>query len=124
MTTIDSGGTPVGRKWTRWFRRDSLTHSCFAVCAYDGSDLVGMGRVVGDFGLCFYIQDVIVVRPTRRGAWGCHHASHDEVHLGARGQDTYVGLMSAVGKEPFYHQYGFTSRPTDTLGAGMTLLWS
>jgi hypothetical protein len=38
-------------------------------------------------------------------------------------ENTYVGLGSALGKESFYHRYGFTSRPTHTLGAGMTLFW-
>jgi predicted N-acetyltransferase YhbS len=31
--------------------------------------------------------------------------------------------MSAVGKEDFYHRYGFTSRPTERLGCGMTRFW-
>ena len=34
-----------------------------------------------------------------------------------------VGLMSAVGKEPFYHRFRFTSRPTESLGCGMTRFW-
>jgi len=28
-----------------------------------------------------------------------------------------------VGKEAFYEKYGFTTRPTDKLGAGMTIFW-
>jgi GNAT superfamily N-acetyltransferase len=102
----------------------SLAHSCFAVCAYDGPDLVGTGRVVGDLGLCFYIQDVIVVRTHQGKGVGdaimrrlMKFVSEHAV------ENTYVGLMSAVGKETFYQRYGFTSRPTEALGAGMTLFW-
>ena len=42
------------------------------------------------------------------------HANHNSV----------VGLMSATGKEAFYEKYGFTIRPTEKLGAGMTIFWS
>ncbi len=102
----------------------SLTHSCFAVCAYDGSELIGMGRVVGDFGLCFYIQDVIVLRTHQEKGIGDAIMRRIMKFISVHAvQDTYVGLMSSVGREPFYHRYGFTSRPTETLGAGMTLLW-
>ena len=41
------------------------------------------------------------------------HASHNSI----------VGLMAAKGKEPFYLRYGFTKRPNDAFGAGMTLYW-
>jgi len=34
-----------------------------------------------------------------------------------------VGLMSAKGKEFFYEKFGFTNRPTITLGSGMTIFW-
>ncbi len=38
-------------------------------------------------------------------------------------QNMIVGLMSAKGKEAFYEKYGFTVRPTEGLGAGMTMFW-
>ena len=41
------------------------------------------------------------------------HASHN----------TIIGLMAACGKESFYEKYGFTRRPTERLGAGMTMFW-
>jgi hypothetical protein len=28
-----------------------------------------------------------------------------------------------MGKEAFYERYGFTIRPTDKFGAGMTMIW-
>ncbi len=102
----------------------SLTHSCFAVCVFDDSDLVGMGRVVGDYGLCFFIQDVIVVRTHQGRGLGDALMRRLMKYISEHAvEDTYVGLMSAVGTESFYHRYGFTSRPTEALGAGMTLLW-
>ena len=43
----------------------SLPKSIFAICAELNSKLVGFGRVVGDGGLCFYIQEKI-------GLWGIY----------------------------------------------------
>jgi len=37
-----------------------LPQSQYVITAFDGDEVVGTGRVVGDGGLCFYIQDVIV----------------------------------------------------------------
>jgi hypothetical protein len=38
-------------------------------------------------------------------------------------ENTVIGLMAAKGKEPFYERYGFTVRPNDKLGSGMTMFW-
>ena len=101
-----------------------LPESLHVVCAFDRAELVGMGRIVGDGGLCFYIQDVIVARSHRRRGVGTAVMEALMAFIAYRAvKDTYVGLMSAVGKEPFYGRFGFTSRPTDTLGCGMTLMW-
>ena len=101
-----------------------LPRSEFAVCAFEGEERVGTGRVVGDGGLCFYIQDLIVL-DTHQGRGigaGLMEAIMDFISSSAV-RDSYVGLMSAVEKEPFYHRHGFTSRPTEALGCGMTLFW-
>ena len=37
--------------------------------------------------------------------------------------NSVIGLMAAKGKEPFYTRYGFTIRPDDRLGSGMTMWW-
>jgi len=102
----------------------SLDRSCYAVSVFDGSELVGMGRVVGDLGLCFYIQDVVVLKTYQGlGVGEAIMRRIMEFVADHAVEHTYVGLMSAVGKEGFYHRYGFTSRPTATLGCGMTLFW-
>ena len=41
--------------------KQGLRHSLFAVSIYNGEELVAMGRVVGDMGIAFYLQDVIVL---------------------------------------------------------------
>lgn len=102
----------------------ALWQSCFSVRAYDGPSLAGIGRVVGDFGLCFFVQDVIVLR-THQGLGigdGIMRRLMDFISKHAV-EHTYVGLMAAAGKEGFYHRYGFESRPTEGLGCGMTMFW-
>ena len=101
-----------------------LLNSLYCVCAYLDGRIVGMARVIGDGGLVFYIQDVIVF-PEFQGqgigrqmmekvmAYIENHAHHN----------TIIGLMSAVGKESFYERYGFSKRPTEKYGAGMTRFW-
>jgi hypothetical protein len=37
--------------------------------------------------------------------------------------NTIIGLMAAKGKEAFYENYGFFTRPTENCGAGMTQFW-
>jgi len=101
-----------------------LPRSLHVVCAYQGQEIVGVGRVVGDGGLCFYIQDVIVLKSHQGRGIGAGLMDRIMDFIAARSvRDTYVGLMSAVGKEAFYHRYGFTSRPTEKLGCGMTRFW-
>ncbi len=102
----------------------ALPGSLYCVCAYIDTELVGMARVVGDAGMVYYIQDVIVDPGRQRQGIGAQlmdqvmgyikaHASHN----------TIVGLMSAKGKEAFYEKYGFVNRPNDRLGSGMTIFW-
>lgn len=136
-TVIRYENTPPSAEGYNRLRRDAgwpemdvatvercLPQSLFAVCAFQGDDLVGTGRVVGDGGLCFYIQDVIVLRSHQGRGIGAGimdrimgFIAHGSV------KNSYLGLMSAVGKEPFYHRYGFTTRPTGALGSGMTRFW-
>ena len=103
---------------------DGLPRSLCCACAFDGPRMVGMGRVVGDGRLCFYIQDVIVLKSHQRRGIGTEIMNRIMAYIGARAvRDSYLGLMAASGKEPFYARYGFVERPTETLGCGMTLFW-
>ena len=44
----------------------ALAHSIYRAAVYDGNRIVGMARMIGDMGLCYYIKDVIV-RPAYQG---------------------------------------------------------
>ena len=102
----------------------SLPRSLYGVCAYLDGNMVGMARVIGDGGLVFYIQDVIVLPDHQRQGIG--RMMMDQVMDYIRRHahpNSVIGLMAAKGKEPFYEAYGFTPRPNDRLGCGMTLFW-
>jgi len=45
---------------------EGLSNSLFSVCVFHEGALAGLGRVVGDGGLYFYIQDVVVL-PEHQG---------------------------------------------------------
>ncbi len=102
----------------------SLPNTLYSLCAFVDGQLVGMARIIGDGGMVYYIQDVIVL-PTYQGQ-GIGVQMMDRVmdYIRAHAShNTIIGLMAACGKEPFYEKYGFTRRPTDHLGAGMTMFW-
>jgi predicted N-acetyltransferase YhbS len=104
--------------------RRCLPRSLYVVCAFEGEQMVGTGRIVGDGGLCFYVQDVIVLTSHQGRGIGAGLMDRIMGFIAGRSvKNSYLGLMSAVGKEEFYHRYGFTSRPTEKLGCGMTRVW-
>lgn len=102
-----------------------LDGSLYAVCALLDDEIVGSARVVGDGRSVFYIQDVIV-RPEHQGQ-GIGRAMMEKVMdyiASAACQGAVVGLMAAVGREPFYERFGFHTRPNEREGAGMLQFWN
>ena len=99
-----------------------LGNSLFSVCLMCRDRVVGCGRVVGDGGIYFYIQDVIVL-PEYQGR-GLGRRIMDAImgYLATHAQpNAFVGLMAAVDVSGFYERYGFTERPADR--PGMCRIW-
>ena len=96
----------------------SLQRSLFAVTAVATGDdtwAIGMGRIVGDGAIYFYIQD-IVVRPEWQGL-GVGRAIMDTLMAWLRDhapERAFVGLFAAAGREGFYAHYGFLRHPSLT----------
>ncbi len=83
---------------------------CSYVLEHDG-EVVGCARVVGDGGLYFYLQDV-VVSPEHQGRGqgaALMGALMAFLERSAR-PGAFVGLMAAEGVEAFYERYGFRRR--------------
>ena len=101
-----------------------LANASYAVVARVGGKAVGMARVLFDFGYTAYIHDVIVHPDYQRRGIGTELVNNILRWLGDNScSDEYMQyvVVAAKGKERFYERFGFVSRPTDELGAGMTL---
>jgi len=100
--------------------KDSLDNSLFHVTIRDNSQLIGMGRVVGDGAMYFYIQDVVVDPNYQNMGVGSALMIKIENYLSVSARKgSTIGLLAAKGKEAFYVKYGYTQRPNDFLGNGM-----
>lgn len=101
-----------------------LAHTAFVVAARDGEKIVGMGRMLFDFGYTAYLGDVIV-RPEYQGqgiGTMIVTALKDKVMEAAEPGDKIMFiLVAAKGKEAFYEQFGFKKRPNDFNGCGMSM---
>lgn len=88
--------------------KTSLTNSIYSVMVKDGDEVIGMGRIVGDGAIYFYIQDVMV-RPDYQ-CKGIGKEIMDELmrylkeHAPSK---AFVGLFASEGKEAFYEEYDF-----------------
>jgi ribosomal protein S18 acetylase RimI-like enzyme len=100
--------------------KNSLVNSLFHVVIRDQSSIIGMGRVVGDGSMYFYIQDLVVDPDYQQQGIGRTLMTEIERYLSdVAKKGSTIGLLAAKGKESFYSHYGFTSRPSDSLGNGM-----
>jgi ribosomal protein S18 acetylase RimI-like enzyme len=100
-----------------------LAASLFGAVLLDAAgEIAGCARVVGDGGVYFYVQDLIVA-PSLQGL-GLGDLLLDEVlaylERSAPAGAT-VGLIAAEGKAGFYARRGWAPRPA--AGPGMTLAW-
>ena len=95
-----------------------LKNSLYSVVAKVEDEIIGCGRVVGDGGMYFYIQDVIVLPEHQGRGIGVEIMDRLMSYLDRNAKPTaFIGLMAGNGVAPFYHRYGFTDRPKD--GPGM-----
>jgi hypothetical protein len=97
--------------------RAGLSGSLYSVVRERDGDAVGCGRVVGDGGVYFYVQDVIVVPELQGVGWGARIMAAVMHYLEASVRPgSFIGLMAAKDVEGFYRRYGFDRRPDDRPG--------
>ena len=101
-----------------------LAHTAFVLAARDGERIVGMGRMLFDFGYTAYLGDVII-RPEYQGKGiGTQIVTRlkDKVMEAAEPGDKIMFILGAAkGKEAFYEKFGFKQRPNDFSGSGMSM---
>ncbi|HDY72519.1 MAG TPA: N-acetyltransferase [Nitrospirae bacterium] len=95
----------------------ALNSSLYSVVAIESDQVIGMGRIIGDGGLYYYIQDLIV------------HPDYQNKGIGKRlmkelmnyidehaASGSFIGLMSATGYYRFYESFGFKARDINAPG--------
>jgi GNAT superfamily N-acetyltransferase len=109
--TMDPKSTKIG-----------LQNSIYSVCVYRENNLVGYGRVIGDWAIHFYIQDVMVLPEYQGKGIGTRIMNYIMRFLKEHGHpNSYFGLFAAKGKAEFYEKFGFIRRDPD--GPGMFQWW-
>ena len=95
----------------------ALQSDLYSVCVTNKGSVVGMGRVIGDGAIYFYIQDLIVVPELRNKGIGRTIMNSIDQYLIKNAPDgAFVGLMAAEGTYAFYQNFGFKARPNDRPG--------
>lgn len=107
----------------RYEREDvqaALDGGLCSVVAYVDGVPAGIGRLVGDGRIAFFIKDLVVLPEYQGLGIGSRVLEALIDYVRSRCCDhAYVGLMSTPGKEAFYEGKGFVRRPTSDMGSGM-----
>lgn len=98
--------------WTNYMNFEaadtSLRNSIHCITVKDKEQIVGMGRIVGDGAIYFYIQDIVVHPDYQKNGIGHEIMTILIEYLNKNAPDkAFVGLFASEGKEPFYEKYNF-----------------
>ena len=96
------------------FINRAVAGSFLAAAAFEGENLVGMGRVLSDGVSDAYIQDVVVHPEFRGKGIGGKIVMFLVSELEARGVD-WIALVGEPGTESFYSRLGFEAKKGFTL---------
>ncbi|WP_036605601.1 GNAT family N-acetyltransferase [Paenibacillus assamensis] len=100
----------------------SIANSVYTVVVVCDDQVVGMGRIVGDGAMYYYIQDVAIL-PEYQGIGIGKQVmeklmNYIRYHCVGAG---FVGLFASQGKEPFYEQFGFKDYSPGMTGMFMVI---
>lgn len=103
----------------------ALENSVYMICAYDGGNIVGFGRLIGDRSMFLYVQDFMVIPEYQGRHIGSEIMKRIIDRVNALKKDnpdirTYLGA-SEPDKAEFYRKFGFVTREEAGLGAGMVM---
>jgi GNAT superfamily N-acetyltransferase len=93
----------------------ALPNSLYGVVAICDGQTVGMGRVVGDGAIFYYVQDVAVLPAHQGKGVGSQIVGRltDMVKRDAP-EKAFLGVFAAEGTLSFYEQFGFEQHPVLT----------
>ncbi|MBO4867498.1 MAG: GNAT family N-acetyltransferase [Ruminococcus sp.] len=87
-------------------------------------ETVGFARLLWDGGYVAYLAEVMVKEKCRHNRLASQMVERLIEKLRAEKKDGWqikIHLMASLGRESFYEQFGFKSRPNDRDGAAMDL---
>lgn len=93
----------------------ALKNGLFNVSAICDGKVVGMGRLVGDGAMYWYLQEIIVLPEYQGKGIGKSIVNRLLEHIKSAalpGTIIDIGLTAVKGKEPFYKKFGFSVRST------------
>lgn len=89
----------------------AIRNGLFNVSAIHDGKVIGMGRLVGDGAMYWYLQEIIVLPEYQGKGIGksiVNHLIEYIKKMSISGTGVEVGLTAVKGKEPFYEKFGFT----------------
>ena len=95
----------------------ALKNSLFSVVAIEHDTVIGFGRIIGDGGLYFYIQDLIIHPEFQTKGLGKSLIKELMGYIMTNAKSgAFIGLMAANGLEKYYDRFGFKARDEDAPG--------
>jgi GNAT superfamily N-acetyltransferase len=111
------------REAVGWERLDeqitarALANALFTVCILHNGKVIGCGRIIGDGGLYFYIQNIMVLPAYQGKGLGKRLMLAILAYLEKHAlPGAFIGLMAAKDASSFYTQFGFAVRPPERPG--------
>jgi len=96
----------------------AMNNTLFRISVWDNDRIIGMARMIGDMGLCYYIKDVIVIPEYQNRGVGrlmINELLRFINDNGVSGTDIFVELCAMPDKIGFYEKFGFTSNEAQRL---------
>lgn len=85
-----------------------LQNASYSVVALHRAEAVGMGRIISDGALYFYIQDLAVLPDHQRQGVGGQIMEHIMAYLRRNAPEkAFIGLFAAPEHRNFYERFGF-----------------
>lgn len=100
----------------------SIANSIYGVVAICDGTVIGMGRIVGDGAMYFYIQDVAVLPEYQHRGIGKQMIEKLLKYIQEhRSGAAFVGLFASHGKDTFYETFGFKDHSPGMTGMFMVM---
>ena len=104
----------------------AIERGLYNIVVKKGKEVIGMGRLVGDGFMYWYVQDMYV-KPQYQGLGIGKEIMRYLSEFVARNSlpntTVTIGLMAAEGNHGFYEKLGYFARPAEGFGPGMMMFY-